>query len=67
MISKQAYDGNQILLSDEQIELQESKDNAQLQSQKDKLENLQKQKPPTDPDELVKYLIARLDAAEEAI
>lgn len=67
MVSKLGYDGNQILLSDEQIELQESKDNAQLESQKEKLENLQRQKPPSDPEELVKYLIERLDAAEEAI
>ena len=43
------------------------KDNQELTSQKTKLEALQKQKPPTDPQELVQYLMKRLDAAEQSI
>jgi len=38
-----------------------------MASQKTKLEALQKQQPPTDPDELVQYLMKRLEAAEQSL
>jgi len=38
-----------------------------MSSHKSKLEALQKQAPPKDPEELVQYLMKRLDAAEQSI
>ena len=51
-------------MTDDQIEAQEARDDAELASQKSLLENLQKQRPPTDQKELVQYLMQRLEAAE---
>lgn len=51
-------------MTDDQIEAQEARDDAELASQKSILENLQKQKPPSDQKELVQYLMQRLEAAE---
>ena len=44
-------------VSEEEMNIRESRDNAELQSQKSKLEALQKQKPPTNQEDLVKYLM----------
>jgi hypothetical protein len=66
-VPPQPYDGNKIVITDEQIDAQEKKDNEVMSSQKSKLEALQKQAPPKDPEELVQYLMKRLEAAEQSI
>ena len=59
--------GKSMVMSDEQIQEVEERDNRSLASQKSKLDSLQKQAPPTDQKELVQYLMKRLEAAEGSI
>lgn len=55
------------VLTQKEVEEQEFKDNQSLASHKQKLESLQRQKPPTKQDDLVQYLLKRLEAAESSI
>mmetsp|Transcript_34669 Transcript_34669/g.53101 ORF Transcript_34669/g.53101 Transcript_34669/m.53101 type:complete len:101 (+) Transcript_34669:548-850(+) len=55
------------VLTEEEMKIRENQDDADLFSSKAKLESLKKQKPPTDPNEMVKYLLLRLEAAEDSI
>ena len=57
----------QIDFSDQQLDAAEQKGTSEMNSQKAKLEALQKMKPPTNPDELAQYLMRRLEAAEQSI
>lgn len=54
-------------LNETQAAEAEEKSNSLLAQQRKALETLQKQKPPSDPNELVQYLMKRLEAAEESI
>jgi hypothetical protein len=55
------------VLSEKDIEDQEFKDNQSLASHKQKLNALQMQKPPQNQEDLIQYLLKRLDAAEQSI
>ena len=59
--------GTAKLLTDDEIKRQEERDNALLASQKSELESLQRQKPPTNKEDYVEYLMKRLEAAENSI
>lgn len=55
------------VFSEEEINNQELRDNAQLSDKRSELEALQRQKPPERQDELIEYLMKRLKAAEASI
>lgn len=55
------------MIADHDIEALEFQSNQQIQMIRQKLEAYQKQKVPTEPEELVRYLVERLKAAEDAI
>ena len=52
---------------DAEMANQEMSDDKAMTAQKNELESLQRQKPPTDTEELVQYLMQRLEAAEKSI
>lgn len=54
-------------MSEEQIAEREERDNAELEVNRSRLEALQKQQPPKKQDELINYLMERLQAAEGSI
>lgn len=65
--SLNALDNRLQVLSEQEMAEQEERDNYELASQKNKLNALQRQQPPKDQDELIQYLIKRLEAAEDSI
>lgn len=56
-----------VVLDDVELDEIEKQSNKAMKEVREMLEKYQNQKPPSDPDELVTYLIKRLEAAEKSI